>query len=63
MLLFIVGGPVVACAPLIESETITLRQYGEDEVTISQTSPFEDTIITSSGAREMVSFTLPSLSN
>ncbi len=53
-MLFIVGGPVVACAPLIESETITLRQYGEGEVTISQTSPFEDTIISNTKNREMV---------
>ena len=49
------GGPVVACAPLIESETITLRQYGEGEVSISQTSPFEYTTITNGRTREMVS--------
>jgi len=46
---------VVACAPLIESEAITLRQYGEGEVSISQTSPFEYTTITSGRVREMVS--------
>ena len=46
----------MACAPLFKSETITLTQYGEKEVTISQTSPYEDTIITNSRPREMVRY-------
>ena len=46
----------MACAPLIESETLTLTQYSEKEVTISQTSPYEYTVITNSLVRDMVSF-------
>ena len=48
------GPPVVACAPLLASETIVLTQQQEEEITISQTSPFEDTVIASSAPREMV---------
>lgn len=49
------GGPVVACAPLVVSENITLKQFGINQVTISQGSPFEDTVITTTGSRTTVS--------
>ena len=52
--LFVSGGPVVACAPLIVSETITLRRFLGGEISISQTSPFEDTTITYTENRDMV---------
>ena len=45
---------MVACAPLIPSENITLTQYRVAEITMSQGSPFEDTVITSTGTREEV---------
>lgn len=48
------GVPVVACAPLLRSENIVLTQYGENEVTISQTSPYEDTVFASAAPRDMV---------
>ena len=48
------GGSVIACAPLIASEKISLMQYGVGEVNIYQNSPFEDTVITTTNTREMV---------
>ena len=49
------GGPVVSCAPLVMSENIVLNQYGVREVTLSQGSPFEDTVITTTESRDDVS--------
>lgn len=39
---------MIACAPLVASETITLNDYRTDYLSVSQQSPFDDTIFTSS---------------
>lgn len=45
---------VIACAPLVESELIELRQYKVGDISLSQRSPFEDTVLTSTNTRTMV---------
>ena len=37
---------MIACAPLVASETITLNDYRTNYLSVSQQSPFEDTIFT-----------------
>ena len=39
---------MIACAPLVASETITLNDYRTNYLSVSQQSPFDDTIFTSS---------------
>lgn len=48
-----VGGPILACAPLVRSEDLVLYSYENGvlnrNIRVSQRSPFEDTVITSTG--------------
>ena len=39
---------MIACAPLVASETITLNDYFTDYLSVSQQSPFDDTVFTTS---------------
>ena len=49
-----IGVPVIGCAPLITSENIVLTQYRIRDITMSQSSPFEDTLLTSQNSRDAV---------
>ena len=40
------GTGTVACAPLIDVETITLNQPTKGYLTVSQRGPYEETVIT-----------------
>lgn len=41
---------MIACAPLVASETIFLTDYPTNYLNASQQSPFDDTIFTTSGS-------------
>jgi len=41
---------MIACAPLVASETIFLTDYSTNYLTASQQSPFDDTVFTTSGS-------------
>lgn len=44
--LIITGAGIIACAPLIDVETITLNQPITDYLTVSQRGPYEETVVT-----------------
>ena len=41
---------MIACAPLVASESITLNDYFTDYLSVSQRSPFDDTVFTTSSS-------------
>lgn len=53
------GGSIIACAPIVVSESVETFQYPEFDVRISQSSPYENsTLVQSAGFKADSAYTI-----